>query len=237
MLSVEHTPSWVLTAECISSPSTILHYILKINKKSENVYQRTKSDRISNTVVFRLKWLEAPFCSLPWVTVLCCLQMWLILNTIFLKCSKLPKGHSASSPGEKQSAQLVKRATKWSEVKVAQSCLTLCKSPWTITCKSPLSMEFSRQEYWSGLPFPSPKRATKVWLNFTLFCSLITHLISKQHNYVSFITLVHTGMHTGAFSMKRKSRIPSELLMLLFLKHWRASSRRRCSQGEWWALS
>ena len=28
-------------------------------------------------------------------------------------------------------------------------------TPWTITCQAPLSMEFSRQEYWSGSPFPS----------------------------------------------------------------------------------
>ena len=27
---------------------------------------------------------------------------------------------------------------------------------WTIACQAPLFMEFSRQEYWSGLPFPSP---------------------------------------------------------------------------------
>ena len=27
---------------------------------------------------------------------------------------------------------------------------------WTVACQAPLSMEFSRQEYWSGLPFPSP---------------------------------------------------------------------------------
>ena len=27
---------------------------------------------------------------------------------------------------------------------------------WTIACQSPLSMEFSRQEYWSELPFPPP---------------------------------------------------------------------------------
>ena len=35
---------------------------------------------------------------------------------------------------------------------IAQSCLT----PWTVAHQAPLSMEFSRQEYWSGLPFPSP---------------------------------------------------------------------------------
>ena len=30
------------------------------------------------------------------------------------------------------------------------------KSQWTVACQSPLSMGFFRQEYWSGLPFPSP---------------------------------------------------------------------------------
>ena len=29
-------------------------------------------------------------------------------------------------------------------------------TPWTVVHQAPLSMEFSRQEYWSGLPFPSP---------------------------------------------------------------------------------
>ena len=29
--------------------------------------------------------------------------------------------------------------------------------PWTIAYEAPLSMEFSRQEYWSELPFPSPE--------------------------------------------------------------------------------
>ena len=30
-------------------------------------------------------------------------------------------------------------------------------TPWTVAHQVPLSMEFSRQEYWSGLPFPSPE--------------------------------------------------------------------------------
>ena len=41
------------------------------------------------------------------------------------------------------------------KVKVTQSC-PLFATPWTILCQAPLSMEFSRPEYWSGLPFPSP---------------------------------------------------------------------------------
>ena len=36
-----------------------------------------------------------------------------------------------------------------------QSCLTPC-DPWTVPCQALLSMGFSRQEYWSGLPCPSP---------------------------------------------------------------------------------
>ena len=40
-------------------------------------------------------------------------------------------------------------------VLVAQSCLVLC-DPWTVVRQAPLPMEFSRQEYWRGLPFPSP---------------------------------------------------------------------------------
>ena len=29
-------------------------------------------------------------------------------------------------------------------------------TPWTVACQAPLFIAFSRQEYWSGLPFPSP---------------------------------------------------------------------------------
>ena len=36
------------------------------------------------------------------------------------------------------------------------SHVRLSPTPWTIAGLAPLSMEFSRQEYWSGLPFPSP---------------------------------------------------------------------------------
>ena len=30
------------------------------------------------------------------------------------------------------------------------------ETPWTVAYQAPPSMEFSRQEYWNGLPFPSP---------------------------------------------------------------------------------
>ena len=36
------------------------------------------------------------------------------------------------------------------------SCVQLVVTPWTIARQVPLSIEFSRQECWSGLTFPSP---------------------------------------------------------------------------------
>ena len=36
------------------------------------------------------------------------------------------------------------------------SPVLLFATPWTVAYQAILSVEFSRQEYWSGLPFPSP---------------------------------------------------------------------------------
>ena len=36
------------------------------------------------------------------------------------------------------------------------SRVRLFATSWTVACQAPPSMEFSRQQYWSGLPFPSP---------------------------------------------------------------------------------
>ena len=36
------------------------------------------------------------------------------------------------------------------------SRVQLCATPWTAAHQAPLSLGFSRQEHWSGLPFPSP---------------------------------------------------------------------------------
>ena len=54
-----------------------------------------------------------------------------------------------SNWGNVDSARLRKKVKLLSRV-------WLFATPWTITHQVPPSMEFSRQEYWSGLPFPSP---------------------------------------------------------------------------------
>ena len=40
------------------------------------------------------------------------------------------------------------------------SCVQLFVTLWTVACRAPLSMGFSGQEHWSGLPFPSPGDTT-----------------------------------------------------------------------------
>ena len=50
----------------------------------------------------------------------------------------------------------------WVAVLIVHACMFCCvrlfATPWTIARQAPLSMGFPRQEYWSGLPFPSPGR-------------------------------------------------------------------------------
>ena len=55
-------------------------------------------------------------------------------------------------------AQRVKRLpTMQEKVKVKSfSRVGLFATPWTVAYQAPQSVEFSRKEYWSGLPFPSP---------------------------------------------------------------------------------
>ena len=42
------------------------------------------------------------------------------------------------------------------KVKVLVSRVRLFATPWTVVQQAPVSTEFSRQEYWRGLPVPSP---------------------------------------------------------------------------------
>ena len=51
------------------------------------------------------------------------------------------------------------------ESEVTQSCLTL-SDPWTGAYQAPPSMGFSRQEYWSGVPLPSPLVASIGDINY-----------------------------------------------------------------------
>ena len=93
-----------------------------------------------------------------------------------------------SPPGSSAPGILQARTLEWVAVsfsnarmhaKSLQSC-QLCAKPWTAAHQAPLSMGFSRQEYWIGLPFPSPIHHYSVRQNiFTdLNCFFMFHLLN-----------------------------------------------------------
>ena len=57
---------------------------------------------------------------------------------------------TGAEAAEKQSSEA------WLGSPTLLSRVRLFTTPWTVTRQAPLSMEFSRHEYWSGLSFPSP---------------------------------------------------------------------------------
>ena len=70
---------------------------------------------------------------------------------------------TVEAPGEKKERQkgaeslfkeIMARKAKWKYKSLI--CVQLFSSPWTIAHHTPMSMGFSRQEYWSGQSFPSP---------------------------------------------------------------------------------
>ena len=96
---------------------------------------------------------------------------------------------------------------KWSEV--TQSCPTLC-NPWTVAYKAPLSMGFSRQQYRSGLPYPSLfiKDSSYIYMQstyflskggiwWTIFLKWLIHILKSSltkntcHVFLIYISKVH----------------------------------------------
>ena len=73
---------------------------------------------------------------------------------------------------------LLHRMKVKSESEVAQkvkslSCIRLLATPWTAAHQAPPSMRFSRQEYWSGLPLPSPLICITALKMYTLLLSVV----------------------------------------------------------------
>ena len=78
-------------------------------------------------------------------------------------CPTLCDPIDGSLPGSSVPGILQARILEWLAVSFSNACMLshfshvrLCATLWTAAHQAPLSTGFSRQEYWSGLPFPSP---------------------------------------------------------------------------------
>ena len=59
------------------------------------------------------------------------------------------------------------RVLEWMCVSMSLSCIRLFATPWTAARQASLSMEFSREEYSSELPFPTPGALPNPWIEPT----------------------------------------------------------------------
>ena len=88
-------------------------------------------------------------------------------------------------------------AWKWKVKVKSLSRVRLLGSPWTAAHQAPPSMGFSRQEYWSGVPLPSPhfplvpsKRLTTSFRNYSIRLG-ISHFTCIFQQTISFNTEFH----------------------------------------------
>ena len=128
-----------------------------------------------------LSLVPLPFLNPPWISgssqfTYCWSLAWRTLSITLLVCAAAESLQSCqtlcnsidrSLPGSPVPGILQARILEWVaisffngwkwKVKVKSlSRVRLCATPWTIARQGPPSMGFSRQESWSGLPFPSP---------------------------------------------------------------------------------
>ena len=71
-------------------------------------------------------------------------------------------------------------AWKWKVKVKSLSCVWLLATPWTAAYQAPPSMGFSRQEYWSGVPLPSP-----TWHAEALKSLVVLHVFEDHSNSLS----------------------------------------------------
>ena len=79
----------------------------------------------------------------------------------------------------------------------------VCVTPWTAAHQAPPSKGFSRQEYWSGLPMPSPIATVCIHFFFE-----VLHKVHKSYTLSSVKTLIYMQAHI--FSFHLYSHYPNE---------------------------
>jgi len=67
-----------------------------------------------------------------------------------------------------------------SESEVSLSRVRLLATPWTAAYQAPLPMGFSRQEYWGGLPLPSPQTSLDKFKKIEITQSIFSFLVIME---------------------------------------------------------
>ena len=99
-----------------------------------------------------------------------------------------------------------------------------CVTPWTAAHQAPLSTGFSRQEYWSGVPFPSPACHNLIEKWFVVVAQNKRRRHSKRTTFLicgqlTRHLLIETFQLSNSFQMPNDNRMVSTELCGNFLKH------------------
>ena len=156
---------WCLLSACFGSGAMIEAWFLLLGKFTILVIFRAPSN-----LCLRGQWEFCP-----------CLYCLLLLLSRFSD-SVRPQGFSRLRILEWVAISF-SSAWKWKVKVKSLSCVRLLATPWTAAHQAPPSMGFSRQEYWSGVPLPSPLyywaspicRSSHVWMGGRQGLSNFTH--------------------------------------------------------------
>ena len=99
------------------------------------------------------------------------------------------------------------------KVLVTQSCPTLA-NPWTVACQAPLSMDFSRQEYWGGLPLPFAGDLPNPGVKFHIVGRFFTTWTSISFHDPTFISETENLFFLYNFFLSSLTRSLSVLLIV-----------------------
>ena len=114
-------------------------------------------------------------------------------------------------------------AWKWKEKVKSLSCIRLLATPWTAVHQAPLSMGFARQEYWSGVPLPSPFQETRDKTTIWFSNSTTGHISWENRNS-------RWHMSIGAwFTVARIRKQPKWPLTDEWIKMWYIYTMERYS--------
>ena len=124
-------------------------------------------------------------------------------------------------------------------------CLCLFMTPWTVACQTSLSMVFSGQEYWSGLPFPipadwmeaaSPVSPTSAGGFFTTASpgkQFLMNLVKNQiWGWLNLVNQVFITEHNGCYGVLPRFFIQGRKQINKHLNH--LSAARKQSQLPGW---
>ena len=97
----------------------------------------------------------------------------------------------------------------------------LCETPWTVARQVPLSMGFSRQEYWSGLPCPPPGDLSDPGIKPV---SLTLHVPPALAGRFFTTSATWEALHSHNPEETVPSKVTSELLVVKVIASWSSTS-------------